>query len=69
MNSNANLISADHSYAVTLTALGGESYTYTDSMLIATPTGSTLTDLTGYPNCVYDDNSCTYFDDFDTWES
>jgi hypothetical protein len=51
MNSNANLISAEHSYAVTLTALGGESYTYTDSMLIATPTGSTLKDLTGYENC------------------
>jgi hypothetical protein len=62
MDSATNLVNGDHEYSITVTAEGGASATAYGSMLIATPTGSTLEDLTGYPDC--EGPSCTFYSDY-----
>lgn len=61
MDQATNLVNGDHEYSLTVSAEGGASATAYGSMLIATPTGSTLEDLTGYPDCV--GPTCTYHSD------
>lgn len=61
MDQPTNLVNGDHQYSVTVSAEGGASATAYGSMLIATPTGSTLEDLTGYPDCV--GPTCTFYSD------
>jgi hypothetical protein len=58
MNEEAASIVNTYAFAITAVADGGETATSYGYMEIATPIGSTLVSLTGYPDC---DGSCTFY--------